>query len=96
MSKSKGCPDCGVKVGELHDPGCDVERCRLCGQQAIGHHCDPKEIEKLGGQLAWTGLWPGDAECIEFGFITVGGRPDINRLYRKAKWSPEQGRFVLK
>ncbi len=95
MSKSKHCPDCGTKVGELHDPGCEVERCRLCGKQAIRCPCDRKDVEKLGDKLIWMGAWPGDVECIEFGFTTPGGRPDLNRLYREAKWSPEQGRFVL-
>jgi len=39
MSEIKLCHDCGCKEGELHSPGCDMERCPLCGGQLItcGH-----------------------------------------------------------
>lgn len=30
------CPDCKVNAGELHHPGCDVERCPHCGVQSYG------------------------------------------------------------
>ena len=33
------CHDCGAKVGELHDHGCDVECCPLCGGQLIACGC---------------------------------------------------------
>jgi hypothetical protein len=29
------CRDCGAKVGHYHHPGCDLERCPVCGQQAL-------------------------------------------------------------
>jgi hypothetical protein len=34
------CPDCNVEQGGFHHPGCDTERCPLCGGQAIGCICD--------------------------------------------------------
>lgn len=33
------CHDCGVKVGELHHPGCDVEKCPRCKGQAFVCDC---------------------------------------------------------
>lgn len=34
------CHDCGVIYGQLHVPGCDMERCPACRDQAISCECD--------------------------------------------------------
>jgi hypothetical protein len=42
-AESRPCHDCAAVAGELHVPGCDVERCPSCGDQAIG--CDYEHDE---------------------------------------------------
>lgn len=54
------CHDCGASPGETHMPGCDVERCSVCGSQKISCHCEGHDQFFA----RWTGLWPGVAECM--------------------------------
>jgi hypothetical protein len=107
-TQQSNCPDCGVKPGELHRLGCDVERCPDCGGQylmCIGH--DEPEYPRI----PWSGEWPGNAECREFGWWSrfvlevgwircaddePGASEDLNRLSHDATWAPEQARWVLR
>lgn len=108
--KSEICHDCNAKPGEFHKPGCDVERCPNCGGQAISCGCSDKDFESAP-RMKWTGMWPGEAECIEFGWYCkmVAGkgwtpcdkddpeaRTNLNRLYEDAVWNKELQRFVKK
>ena len=54
QEKQDPCPDCGVKVGEAHKQGCDVERCSACGGQRL--MCDCKGHNPKASR--WTGEWP--------------------------------------
>lgn len=37
--KRTTCHDCGVKEGQIHQRGCDMERCPFCGNQLISCSC---------------------------------------------------------
>lgn len=80
----RNCGACGAAPGQMHRPGCDVERCPLCGWQAIACWCDDggaaADAKVASGELArlpWTGEYPGKAECRELGLWcrTVGSGP---------------------
>lgn len=90
----KNCRDCWAEVGSPHEDGCDVARCTECGFQRIS--CDHEDSDVGWGQI-WTGKWPGEEECEEFGWYcfwdrgwhrctkdTPGAVPDLNRLMMMA------------
>lgn len=56
------CGDCAVAPGQVHQAGCDVERCSYCGGQWI--QCGHSRTRKHDPRFArWTGLYPGYAEA---------------------------------
>jgi len=85
----KTCPDCGVAPGAHHTDNCDVARCLATGLQRLGcsesHDC---------GLDIWTGRWPGEEECEEFGWMLGKDLPDLNRLLMEATWDPSLKRWV--
>lgn len=102
------CPDCGAKPGEWHVRGCDIEQCSYCGGQAV--YCDTNaDPIPLDDRLRWTGLWPGEAEAVEFRWYckltpkgwrscrpdTPGAVLDLNRVHRKMTWNRAEKRLVV-
>lgn len=91
------CPKCGVAPGEIHAEGCDIERCPYCGGQLLSCLCPASERGVPDDdRMAWTGEWPGVAECREFGWYAKlvegkgwvrckaserGACADLNRLH---------------
>lgn len=69
--KLTNCPDCDTRPGQQHKPGCDVERCSVCGDQRISCGCDGHD----SAFARWTGFYPGDLESKELGI-------DLNQLYQ--------------
>lgn len=44
-AEARPCHDCGVTKGQFHVPGCDVEQCPNCGEQALACGCDKEAVE---------------------------------------------------
>ena len=53
MNIKNTCHDCGVKEGQIHECGCDMEDCPFCGRQLIGCCCC---YHKLGINIS-EGSW---------------------------------------
>ncbi|MFH8405353.1 YgjP-like metallopeptidase domain-containing protein [Streptomyces sp. NPDC018019] len=97
------CPACSAPRGALHSAHCDIARCALTGRQR--GNCHPAEL----CNTVWTGQYPGEAECAEYGFYYRHGpngyepcnaddpdaHHDLNRLYSECHWDIATQRMVL-
>lgn len=68
MPRDQICRDCGALPGQAHEDECDVARCLATGRQRL--MCDGPAAHpgRDCGHDVWTGRWPGEAECEEFGW----------------------------
>lgn len=93
---------CGAVIGQYHNEGCDVARCRKCGDQAWVSDCGKWKPD------IWTGFWPGTIEALELGLFSRWGPPwiecdalhpdagpDLNRVYALTVWDKKLGKRVL-
>lgn len=81
------CHDCGVSAGDLHHPGCDMEKCGACGEQRLLCPCRPTPlwvcplcgenleangiVEVRTGITAWT-IWKRSGERWDIGEEDTG------------------------
>lgn len=52
------------------------------------------EVDKFGGLLPWTGRWPGDAECEEFGFYSYFGHVETGEPVELGPASWGKGKWI--
>jgi hypothetical protein len=97
---SNNCPDCDAVPGQLHRPGCDVERCPYCGRQMIAceHSHTAAERPPDDDRLPWTGRWPGEAECERLGWYAklVPGRGWVPCTKDEPGAEPDLNRLLKK
>jgi hypothetical protein len=98
------CPDCGVRPGARHKPGCSWAQCPYCGD----HLADCDHEPPLDDQLPWGGYDFWLDACLELGLFKrqvregwvrcladePGSLPDVQRLLWEFIWSREERQFV--
>lgn len=57
VKREQTCHDCGVKEGQFHRPGCDMERCPFCHGQLMSCDCKYKKLGyHMDMNLPFSGL----------------------------------------
>ncbi len=81
LLKPHDCAQCGVTPGSLHQDGCSIERCVLCGGQAIGCNCvheinglSVDDLEETRPDVYMNGSTPAMCAKRDAAEAAVGGR----------------------
>ncbi len=70
LSQPRNCPDCGVRPGQIHCAGCDIERCSVCGGQRLACNCVDNQADGHDPAFSrWTGFHPGSLEALALGAV---------------------------
>lgn len=67
------CSNCGARPGTVHQDGCDIERCSVCGGQRMVCLWTGTCRDHDKAFARWTGLYRGAAEADALGM-------DLNQL----------------
>jgi hypothetical protein len=96
------CHDCGVKIGEQHQNGCDTARCSVCGGQHMICGCEDGEADLWLGLMYLmehkicldNGYWCRDAIYLD-GEEFIVTSPEMHRLGLRMQFSKVPG-FQMK
>ena len=88
------CHDCGCEEGELHELGCDMERCPFCGEQLISCACSINLFEgKPFNEAKWIKML-NDKGRIPFVLIPIVCAL-CGKLWPNFFMADDWGKFVI-
>ncbi|WP_156934878.1 hypothetical protein [Pseudonocardia spinosispora] len=74
------CSSCGAGIGQAHGEGCEIALCLRTGGQRLMCVAQDSGFHDCGRDV-WTGAWPGEAECHEYGWYCYWREPASDAEY---------------